>query len=96
MYRNTGLTSAKREHSQVHVTAYLKQPPTTSCFYRVASPSTASLNCALERTSTYHDECDARRQCISVQAAHYMGRGERGRRNRSVESGHSGRWAWSQ
>jgi hypothetical protein len=26
----------------------------------------------------------------------YMGRGGRGRRNRSVESGHSGRWAWSQ
>ena len=41
-------------------------------------------------------ECDARRQWISVQATHYMGREERGRHNRSIESGHSGRWAWSQ
>jgi len=26
MYSNTGFTNAKREHSQVHVTPYLKQP----------------------------------------------------------------------
>jgi len=37
--------------------------------------------------------CDKRRQQISVQATHCVGKEERGWRNRSIESGHSGRWA---